>query len=198
MTYKMQVPLITRNTLQMNLADSAVGFSLIKDSLNNTELSSMMDDKGPNNNIYSSTSSSPSTYTSTAMPIATPAYVSISKSIDATMDAKSSLPLSKGSSCHPSLAPFPPIREKGGQRGGNLNLVHSNISGIKLKLGGRLEKTRIIPRRSSQELLIGNMNRGSITFKQTSRLTYKNKRGAYSLTVSSSYFNHTNPFTSRS
>jgi hypothetical protein len=73
---------------------------------------------------------------------------------------------------------------------GKLNLVHSNISGIKLKLGGRLEKAPIIPRNSSQEVLIGNMSRGSTSFKDISRLTYKNKRGAYSITVILSYLSY--------
>jgi hypothetical protein len=73
---------------------------------------------------------------------------------------------------------------------GKVNLVHSNISGIQLKLGGRLEKTTIVPRRSSQEILIGNMSRRSTSFKNTSSLTYKNKRGAYSITVSLSYFSN--------
>jgi len=78
------------------------------------------------------------------------------------------------------------------------NLVHSNISGIRLKLGGRLEKTPIIPRKSSEEVLIGNMSRRSTSFKNTSKLTYKNNKGAYSITVSTSFYNHTNPFTYKS
>jgi hypothetical protein len=70
---------------------------------------------------------------------------------------------------------------------GKENLESSILSGINFKLGGRLEKTAIIPRKSSQTLLIGNMSRGSTSFKNSSRLTYKNKRGAYSITVTSSY-----------
>jgi hypothetical protein len=69
-------------------------------------------------------------------------------------------------------------------------IANSNISGLKIKLGGRLEKTTIIPRKSSQVFLIGNMSRGSTSFINTSRLTYKNKRGAYSITVTSSYLSH--------
>lgn len=74
-----------------------------------------------------------------------------------------------------------------------LNLVESNLSGIKLKLSGRLERTTIIPRRTNQELLIGNMSRGSTSFKNDSRLTYKNKRGAYSITVSTSQIINSRP-----
>jgi len=76
------------------------------------------------------------------------------------------------------------LNKSGGQ------IENSHISGLKLKLGGRLEKTTIIPRKSSQEFLIGNMSRGSTSFISTSRLTYKNKRGAYSITVKSSYLSY--------
>jgi hypothetical protein len=82
------------------------------------------------------------------------------------------------------------LREGNLANKGKINLVHSNISGIKLKLGGRLEKTSIIPRKSSKEILMGNMSRGTTSFKNSSRITYKNKRGAYSITVSSSYLSH--------
>lgn len=74
-----------------------------------------------------------------------------------------------------------------------LSLVESSLSGIKLKLSGRLERTAIIPRRTNQELLIGNMSRGSTSFKNDSRLTYKNKRGAYSITVSTSQIINSRP-----
>lgn len=77
--------------------------------------------------------------------------------------------------------------------GRKLSLVESSLSGIKLKLSGRLERTTIIPRRTNQELLIGNMSRGSTSFKNDSRLTYKNKRGAYSITVSTSQIMNFNP-----
>jgi hypothetical protein len=104
-----------------------------------------------------------------------------------SMSSSASIPTS--TTMPMTMPPVMSIKRASYEKRMKFNLVHSKISGIKLKLGGRLEKTLIIPRKSSQEVLMGHISRGSTAFKNTSTLTYKNNRGAYSITVESSYLN---------
>lgn len=60
----------------------------------------------------------------------------------------------------------------------------SFITGIRLKLGGRLITQKVIPRRSSKTIQKGNLNRCNTDIVTTSRFTAKSKRGAFSITVS--------------
>lgn len=157
MTYKMQAPLINNQKKIISLLKADENLALKNKNLKNKGLNSILKDR----NIFSYT------------PISTPT--------SAATSTLPTIPLSIKSQ-------FKPIDIRGNfEKTGKVNLVQSNISGIKLKLGGRLEKSPIIPRKSSQEVLMGNMSRGSTSFKNMSRLTYKNKRGAYSITVTSSY-----------
>ena len=68
------------------------------------------------------------------------------------------------------------------------NKTNSNklsfITGIRLKLGGRLITQKVIPRRSSKTIQKGNLNRCNTDIVTTSRFTAKSKRGAFSITVS--------------
>ena len=63
----------------------------------------------------------------------------------------------------------------------------SDITGIKMKLGGRLASQRIIPKVTSQIFQEGSLNRNSTSIVNTSRFTNKNRRGSYSITVSMGY-----------
>lgn len=57
------------------------------------------------------------------------------------------------------------------------------VSGINLKKGGRLMTQSIIPKLTSKIIQIGSINRANTDFVTTSRYTAKNKRGAFSITV---------------
>lgn len=57
------------------------------------------------------------------------------------------------------------------------------LVGIKIKLGGRLLSQRIVPRFTSRTIQRGNLGQTKADFITTSRFTNKNKRGAFSFTV---------------
>jgi hypothetical protein len=57
------------------------------------------------------------------------------------------------------------------------------VSGINLKKGGRLMTQSIVPKLTSKIIQIGSINRANTDFVTTSRYTAKNKRGAFSITV---------------
>ena len=57
------------------------------------------------------------------------------------------------------------------------------VSGINLKKGGRLMTQPIVPKQTSKIIQIGSINRANTDFVTTSRYTAKNKRGAFSITV---------------
>lgn len=63
-------------------------------------------------------------------------------------------------------------------------LIPSALSGIKIKVAGRLLTQRVIPRKTVKIISSGAISRGKSMFVETSRFTNKNKRGAFSLTVS--------------
>lgn len=57
------------------------------------------------------------------------------------------------------------------------------LVGIRIKLGGRLLSQRIVPRFTSRTIQRGNLGKTKADFITTSRFTNKNKRGAFSFTV---------------
>jgi Mitochondrial ribosomal protein (VAR1) len=63
------------------------------------------------------------------------------------------------------------------------NLRPSFLSGLKIKLAGRLLKQKIIPRFTVKKIQRGTLARSKANFVNTARFTNKNKRGAYSITV---------------
>jgi Mitochondrial ribosomal protein (VAR1) len=69
----------------------------------------------------------------------------------------------------------------------NFSIIPSYLSGIKVRLGGRLITQRIVPRFTVQSLQIGSLARGKVNFTDSSRITLKNKRGAFSFTVTTSH-----------
>lgn len=60
----------------------------------------------------------------------------------------------------------------------------SSITGISMKLGGRILAQKIVPRFTSQTFQEGSLNRGITNIVNTSRFTSKNRKGSYSITVS--------------
>ena len=57
------------------------------------------------------------------------------------------------------------------------------LVGFRIKLGGRLLGQRIVPRFTSRTIQRGNLGKTKADFITTSRFTNKNKRGAFSFTV---------------
>ena len=66
----------------------------------------------------------------------------------------------------------------------NKRLIPSALSGIKIKVAGRLMTQRVIPRKTIKLISKGSLSRAKTMFVETSRFTNKNKRGAFSITVS--------------
>jgi hypothetical protein len=64
------------------------------------------------------------------------------------------------------------------------SLIPSLLSGIKIKLAGRLLTQRVIPRLTVKTIQRGTLARGKTNFVNSARFTNKNRRGAYSITVS--------------
>jgi Mitochondrial ribosomal protein (VAR1) len=63
-------------------------------------------------------------------------------------------------------------------------LLPSSLSGIKIKVAGRLLTQRVIPRMTTKLYNNGSFARPKTILVETSRFTNKNKRGAFSLTIS--------------
>jgi len=72
------------------------------------------------------------------------------------------------------------------------NTIPSYLSGIKIRLGGRLSTENVIPRKTVKTYQIGSIARNKINYKDKTRITLKNKRGAYSFTVITSHIFNTN------
>jgi hypothetical protein len=72
-----------------------------------------------------------------------------------------------------------------------LNIIPAFLSGITIRVAGRLLTHRVIPRKTIKITRRGASARGKINYSDVARYTNKNKRGAYSITVSSgqNYFN---------
>ena len=70
---------------------------------------------------------------------------------------------------------------------GNLNKfsrLATILTGVNIKLGGRLMRGKIVPRRTVNKIQYGSLARSKSNYITTARLTQKNKRGAFSFTVS--------------
>ena len=64
---------------------------------------------------------------------------------------------------------------------------HDSLKGFRIKLGGRLLSQKIIPRISSKTYIKGQISRGKVHFANTARVYNKHKRGAYSITITTTY-----------
>ena len=58
------------------------------------------------------------------------------------------------------------------------------LTGVYVKLGGRLMKGKIVPRRTVKKIQYGSLARSKSNYVSTARITQKNKRGSFSFTVS--------------
>jgi hypothetical protein len=67
--------------------------------------------------------------------------------------------------------------------GKKINKIPSFISGIKIRIAGRLMTQRIIPRKTVKIISKGSLARGKVICLEKGRFTNKNKRGAYNITV---------------
>jgi len=67
------------------------------------------------------------------------------------------------------------------------SIIPSFLSGIKIKIGGRLMTQRVIPRLSTRVIQRGAIATGKVNYVDWSRVNLKNKRGAYSITVTMSH-----------
>lgn len=66
--------------------------------------------------------------------------------------------------------------------------IPSLLSGLNIRIGGRLLTQRIIPRKTVKTIRKGTLSKGKINFLDESRYTNKNKRGAYTLVVSIGHY----------
>ena len=60
----------------------------------------------------------------------------------------------------------------------------SILTGVNIKLGGRLMRGKIVPRRTVKKIQYGSLARSKSNYVSTATLTQKNKRGSFSFTVS--------------
>ena len=67
----------------------------------------------------------------------------------------------------------------------NNNIIPAFLSGINLKVAGRLLKQRIVPRKTIKKIIRGTSNRNKINFLDVARYSNKNRRGAFTITVKS-------------
>jgi hypothetical protein len=83
----------------------------------------------------------------------------------------------------------------GGGKTDMFKIIPSYLSGLKVRLAGRLLTEKLVPRKTVKTFQVGSLSRGKVNFKTTSRITLKNKRGAYSFTVTTSHIldNSTGP-----
>ena len=63
------------------------------------------------------------------------------------------------------------------------SLLPSFLSGFNIRLAGRLLTQRVIPRFSVKTIQRGTLARGKTNFVNSARFTDKNRRGAYSITI---------------
>lgn len=69
----------------------------------------------------------------------------------------------------------------------NSSTIPSFLAGIRIRIGGRLMTQRVIPRMSTRVIQRGAIARGKVNSVDWSRINMKNKRGAYSITVTMSH-----------
>ena len=65
------------------------------------------------------------------------------------------------------------------------NIIPAFLSGITIKVGGRLLTHKVVPRKTVKITRRGSSARGKINFLDVTRFTNKNKRGAFSITITS-------------
>ena len=71
--------------------------------------------------------------------------------------------------------------------GKKISKIPSFISGIKFKIAGRLLTQRIVPRQTVKIISRGSLARNKVIYLEKGRFTNKNKRGAFSITVTTGH-----------
>jgi hypothetical protein len=64
-----------------------------------------------------------------------------------------------------------------------VNIIPAFLSGITIKVAGRLMKYRVVPRKTVKFVQRGSSSIGKVNYLDTSRYTNKNKRGSFSITI---------------
>jgi hypothetical protein len=67
----------------------------------------------------------------------------------------------------------------------SVNVIPSFLSGIKIRIGGRLMREPIIPRITTKNFERGASSPGKVNFLDTATITNKNRKGSYSIKISS-------------
>ena len=70
------------------------------------------------------------------------------------------------------------------QKNKRISILPSFLTGIKIRLGGRLLSQKVVPRFTVQTFQKGSLARSKANIVTSSRFTHKNKRGTFSITVS--------------
>ena len=68
-----------------------------------------------------------------------------------------------------------------------VNIIPAFISGITIKVAGRLMKYKVVPRKTVKIFRRGSSSIGKINYSDISRYTNKNKRGSFTITVKSGH-----------
>ena len=68
-----------------------------------------------------------------------------------------------------------------------VNIIPSFLSGITIKVAGRLMKYKVIPRKTVKIVRRGSSSIGKVNFSDVSRYTAKNKRGSFTITIKSGH-----------
>jgi hypothetical protein len=61
------------------------------------------------------------------------------------------------------------------------------LSGMKIRIAGRLLTQRVVPRKTVKTTIRGALATGKVNYSEVARLTKKNKRGAFSITITSGH-----------
>lgn len=67
----------------------------------------------------------------------------------------------------------------------NNNIIPAFLTGINIKVAGRLLTQRVVPRKTVTNIIRGVSNRSKVNFLDVARYSNKNRRGAFSITVKS-------------
>lgn len=67
----------------------------------------------------------------------------------------------------------------------NNNIIPAFLSGINIKVAGRLLTQRVVPRKTVKNIIKGASARSKVNFLDVARYSNKNRRGAFSITVKS-------------
>ena len=75
------------------------------------------------------------------------------------------------------------VKNVGDPRNKSVNFIPSYLSGIKIRIGGRLIREKVIPRKSKKIYERGASSIGKVNFLDTASITNKNRKGSYTLKI---------------